>query len=487
MPRPQRRGLPVVSVVLLVCLTAVSAAAAPDPVLKAAGTVRPEAVMRQLRDLQRIADAEGGTRASGTPGYAVSRDQLVARLKSAGYRPVVQPFAFPFYREKSTASFERLGASPRKYRPTPPDGASTGEFATMAYSGAGEVTGPLRPVDLALPPKASGSTSGCEAADFEGFPRGSLALLQRGTCTFETKIRNARRAGAAAAVIFNEGLAGRTDVLAGSAGGPAGIPVLGTSFAVGRELAAAAGTKARIRTDTESGRRTTWNIIAETAKGDPDRVVMLGAHLDSVTAGPGVNDNASGSAALLEVALRAARTPARNRLRFAWWGAEELGLLGSKHYVGSLSKTEAARIRAYLNHDMVASPNSVYFILDGDDSDATGSPAGPAGSGEIEKVYERYFDRLGLPHKGSDFNGRSDYGPFIEAGIPSGGLLTGSEGIKTSEEATRFGGTAGKAYDPCYHRSCDTIANLDETALRTNLAAMAHAAFTFAAARDLPR
>ncbi|WP_433335415.1 M28 family metallopeptidase [Spirillospora sp. CA-294931] len=464
------------------------ATAAPDERQRTLQSITLPNAKRHLTAFQAISDANGGTRASGTPGYAASRDYVAGLLRKAGYNVTVQPFAFPFFRENSTGVMNQISPDARTYTPTPPDGSVVGDFATMTYSGSGDVTATVQAVDLVLPPSpAPGSTSGCEAADFAGFTSGNIALLQRGTCSFEIKAQNAQAAGAGGAIIFNEGQPGRTDTLQGTLGNPGlTIPVVGTSFAVGEDLASPAGTVVRLKTDTESETRTTWNVLAESRHGDPSKVVMAGAHLDSVLPGPGINDNGSGSAALLETAVHLGKLPVKNKLRFAWWGAEELGLLGSEHYVGNLSEADRAKVALYLNYDMVASPNFAYMIYDGDDSDATGAPAGPPGSDEIEKTFERYYDALKLPHIGTDFSGRSDYGPFIAVGIPSGGLFTGAEGIKTAREAELFGGTAGAAYDGCYHQACDTIANIDDRALKVNLGAIAHSAVTYAFSRDLP-
>ncbi|WP_084965836.1 M28 family metallopeptidase [Thermoactinospora rubra] len=452
-------------------------------------SVTAPAVKKHLQAFQAIADANGGTRASGTPGYDASRDYVAARLRKAGYAVTLQPFEFGFFREKSTAQMAQISPEPKTYAPTPPDGSSLGDFATMTYSGSGEVTAPVQAVDLVLPPgpAPSSSTSGCEPTDFAGFTAGNIALMQRGSCDFRVKALNAEAAGASAAIIFNEGQPGRTATLLGNLLEPGvTIPVVGTSFAVGEDLADPAGTVVRLKTDTESEMRVTHNVIADSRWGDPDKVVMSGAHLDSVLAGPGINDNGSGSAALLAVAEALGKVPTRNKLRFAWWGAEELGLLGSEHYVAGLAAEELAKIKLYLNYDMVGSPNYALMIYDGDDSDGVGAPAGPPGSAEIEKVYERYFDALRQPHIGTDFSGRSDYGPFIAVGIPSGGLFTGAEGIKTAEQQAMFGGTAGVAYDPCYHQACDTIANVNDKALALNTGAIATAAVVFGFSKDLP-
>jgi len=258
----------------------------------------------------------------------------------------------------------------------------------------------------------------------------------------------------------------------------ASIPVVGASFADGQALAQP-GASARVRVDAPQ-QVTQYNVIAESRDGDPNNVVMAGAHLDSVLRGPGINDNGSGSAAILETAIQMAKVKPRNKLRFAWWGAEESGLVGSTAYVAGLSAEEIARIALYLNFDMVGSPNHVFFIYDGDDSDLVGAGPGPAGSADIEKVFEGFFKARGVPFKGTDFSGRSDYGPFIANGIPAGGLFTGAEGIKTADEAATWGGTAGQQYDPCYHLSCDTYANNNDRALDVNSDAVAYAILQFA-------
>ncbi len=229
------------------------------------------------------------------------------------------------------------------------------------------------------------------------------------------------------------------------------------------------------------GGATGYNLIADWPGGDTTKTLMTGAHLDSVASGPGINDNGSGSAANLEVALAVARTnlqPTRH-LRFGWWGAEELGLRGSTAYVNSLSAAQKANITGYLNFDMVASPNPGYFLYDGDNSDGTGAGPGPAGSAQIEETLASYFSSIGVPTRGTDFDGRSDYGPFIANGIPAGGIFTGAEGRKTAAQVQLWGGTT-TAFDPCYHRACDTSANINDTALDRNSDAIAHAVWTLA-------
>jgi Zn-dependent M28 family amino/carboxypeptidase len=352
----------------------------------------------------------------------------------------------------------------------------------MEYSGSGDVTAIAEGVDLILPPAdvANTSTSGCETEDFAGFTAGNIAVIQRGTCDFVVKAMNAESAGAVGAIIFNEGQPGRTASFLGTLGEPeVTIPVVGAAFDVGEELAAG-GVEVRMFVNATSETRTTANVIAETPGGRDDRVVVVGAHLDSVAVGPGINDNGSGAAAILEVALQmtALEIEPRNQVRFAWWGAEESGLVGSEFYVDNLSKRDIKKIALNLNFDMVGSPNFVRFVYDGDGSATPLS--GPNGSANIENVFLRYFAEEGLATEPTAFDGRSDYGPFIDAGIPAGGLFTGAEGIKTEEQATIYGGTVGDQYDPCYHLACDTFDNVSLEAIDQNSDAIAHAVMTFA-------
>ena len=223
-------------------------------------------------------------------------------------------------------------------------------------------------------------------------------------------------------------------------------------------------------------------MIAELPGTNVDNVVMAGAHLDSVTAGPGINDNGSGSAALLETALMMAKVKPQNTVRFAWWGDEEGGLVGSTAYVNGLSQAERDRIALYLNYDMVGSPNYIFMVYDADQSTFE-APEGvpiPPGSTAIEDLYESYYTLVGEPYDDTAFDGRSDYQAFIEAGIPAGGLFTGAEVVKTPQQVAIWGGTAEEQFDPCYHLACDTFDNVDLHALEVNSDLIAFAQLTFA-------
>jgi Zn-dependent M28 family amino/carboxypeptidase len=486
-PKHVRRwvgGVAATSAAVLAASTLSSAPGYAGPEVDSSGfraEVTTAGITEHLQAFQAIGAANDNTRASGTPGYDQSVDYVVERLTAAGYDANVQTFEFPFFRENTPSTLAQTSPTPTTY-------VNPADFASMTYSASGTVTDTaVVPVDTTATPVEVGpadSTSGCEPADFPAAVDGAVALMQRGTCPFGTKVANAQTAGAVAAIIFNRGSAGSEGAIAGTLGAPQaapGIPALGASFAVGQDLFDS-GTRVSITSDTESEIRDTYNVHAQTEGGNARQVVHAGAHLDSVVPGPGVNDNGSGSAALLEVAEAMADEAPVNKVRFSWWGAEELNLLGSAHYVANLSAKQLAKTALYLNFDMVGSPNYVRFVYDGDNSKfpvGPGAAAGPPGSGEIEATFHDYFESQGLASAETPFSGRSDYGPFIAKGIPAGGLFTGAEGVKTAEEAAVFGGQAGVAYDRCYHQACDDFGNVNLQGIGEMSGAIAHAVWAF--------
>ncbi|MFE5858474.1 M28 family metallopeptidase [Streptomyces sp. NPDC056500] len=236
----------------------------------------------------------------------------------------------------------------------------------------------------------------------------------------------------------------------------------------------AAGYTTTVQQFTTSG-AIGYNLIAEWPGGDPNQVLMAGAHLDSVASGAGINDNGSGSAGILETALAVSRAGLQptKKLRFGWWGAEELGLIGSRHYVNNLPATERTKISGYLNFDMIGSPNPGYFVYD--DNVA------------LEKVFKDYFSGLGVPTEiETEGDGRSDHASFKNVGIAVGGLFTGAGRLKTAAQAQKWGGTSGQAFDRCYHSACDTTANINDTTLDRNSDAIAHSIWTLATGTTVP-
>ena len=355
--------------IALLCTPAPGASAAPAiSTISLRDAVTLEAVRAHQAEFQEFADLSEGTREASTLGYQLSADYVAGKMEAAGYEVTRQPFEYNFFEELAAPTV--VGTSlgfPFTYT----DGE---DISTMDYSGSGTVTGVVQGVNDNIVPLPVGqpdstSNAGCEDADFTGFT-GDIALIQRGTCFFSEKIANAVEAGAEAVIIFNEGNSEeRSGVDFGQASFPQDVPVIEMSAEAGAALVeyieaeAEAGRQVTltVTTSTVSEVRESENVIAETTTGRTDRVVVSGAHLDSVIEGPGINDNGSGSAAQLEVALKMAKLGIEpvNQVRFIWFGAEEAGLVGSAYYVSQLSKRELKNIAVMLNFDMVGSPNRV--------------------------------------------------------------------------------------------------------------------------------
>lgn len=420
--------------------------------------VTTDAMMAHLSKLQDIANANNGTRAVGTPGYEASVDYVVNTLRGSGFDVQTPEFsARVFHAEKPQLT---VGGRPVEARAldfslgTPPEG----------------VSGPL----VAAPP----NSLGCAASDYGDLPvRGAVVVVDRGTCPFAQKEDVATQRGAVAMVIAD-------NVDEEQMGGTLGpttevkIPVLSVTKSVGVQLRGQPGpTTIKLAANAQSFKAR--NVIAQTKTGSDTNVVMAGAHLDSVPEGPGINDNGSGVAAVLETAVRVGNSPpVHNALRFAFWGAEELGLIGSRNYVESLDLTALKSIALYLNFDMLASPNPGYFTYDGDQSlpmDARGQPVVPEGSAGIERTLVAYVKSAGKTAQDTSFDGRSDYDGFTLAGIPAGGLFSGAEGKMSADQAKLWGGAADQPFDPNYHQKGDTLDHIDRTALGINGGGVAYA------------
>src|SRR5262245_2786640 len=325
----------------------VGGALAPDLLDTAAS----EGAFRHLRVLHEIACTSGRNRAAGTPGYDRSAEYVADRLKEAGYLVHFEEFEFPYFEERGPPVL--LVSFPDGRQESAPAAA----FRTLTNSGSSNVTARLLAVNLGLAEgQPIASASGCKTTDFNEFEPGFVALIRRGTCTFQTKVENARAAGAAGVVIMNEGTEERRDAFSGQLRDLASIPVVGVSYEFGSSinLTALAGSSIRLDINAVTGKRLTRNVLADTAFNSDSSLIIVGAHLDSVPEGPGINDNGSGSAVVLEAALRLAQGPteARGNLRFAFWGAEERGLIGSRHHVQSLSEEMHRHIALYINLDM---------------------------------------------------------------------------------------------------------------------------------------
>ncbi len=378
-----------------------------------------------LAALQRIADDNGGNRAVGTPGYDASVKYVSGALRAAGWRVRLQSFDVPMFTlERSSL---RIGGRELERR---------AHYQVLTYSGSGSESGRLTVLG-----------TGCAAEEFTGLPEDAVPVVTRGECFFASKALNAQRAGVRALVVV--------DTSRTSRGVPSGtlaiqavrIPVvLVADSALAR---APGGTEVSLQVEASAPQQESRSVIAETPGGDGDRVVMAGGHLDSVPGGPGINDNGSGTAALIEAAEAIGRRPPGARLRLAFWGAEEVGLVGSRNYVRSLSEAARRRIAAYLNFDMVGSPNAVTELyVDGDPG--------------LNRVLRR---TAGRPLGSVAAGGSSDHAPFQSAGVPVSGLYTGGPER----------GPGGRPRDPCYHLACDTQDNVDRRVLLRMTRAMAEA------------
>jgi hypothetical protein len=445
---------------------------------------------KHMQKFQAIADANPGpdghpSRNSGEPGYRASVDYVAAVMKAAGYDVTIQPYTFDYFSWVGTPTL-------REVSPT----AQTFALGTDWGPGRadGEATAAIQPAGgIVLPPTpTSSSTSGCTSADFNGFMAGRIALIQRGGCNFGVKVLNAQAAGASGVIIFNEGNPGRTGLLVGglvdAAGNPVAptIPVAFTTFAVGQSLysqyqqAVTAGTPLPTMNlsahFTVDHNRADWNVIADSKGGDKNHVVVVDAHLDAIY-GAGMLDNASGSATILDIAQKMKNVNPTNKLRFIWFGGEELGLLGSAYYVDALSSNDLSHIGYDLDADVTATPNYTLGVLD--------PAAGDLFSGRVtqtfpNRVYKAsliardqavdYLTSQGKNHEFFSPNG-TDAINFNFVGIPASGVLTGQDCCKTQHEVDLFGGYTGNfegnvpSFDGgCVDnpfRWCDNLSNND--------------------------
>jgi Zn-dependent M28 family amino/carboxypeptidase len=412
--------------------------------------VTTDAMVTHLQKLQDIADANNGTRAVGTPGFDASVDYVAGVLRGKGFDVQTPEFQARIFHSGSTELL--VGGTDVTARavafslPTPPQG----------------ISGPL----VAAP---ADDTPGCTSGDYDGLPvRGAVVLVDRGSCPFADKAAVAANLGAVALVVADNvdeqqmgaTLGENTDVK---------LAVVGVTKADGARLRANPG-PATLKVDASTKLVTARNVVAQTKTGSAGDVVMVGAHLDSVPEGPGIDDNGSGVAAVLETAVQLGPTAdVKNAVRFAFWGAEELGTVGSTKYVESLNVDQLKDIAMYLNYDMIGSPNPGYFTYDGDQSTAPGIngriPRVPEGSAGIERTLVAYLKSAGKTAEDTSFDGRSDYDSFTKAGVPAGGLFSGAEQNKTADQQKLWGGTADAPFDPNYHKSTDTLAHVDRTAL----------------------
>jgi len=398
-----------------------------------------------LADLQHVGEkfrnefAVNGSR-DRSDGYDLSADYIMRHIKSIS--PVLNPVQ-EFYDDTMWRNTKS---------PTLSVDGETFKFGTdfgiMTYSGKGVFQGvPSVPKDI----------HGCTAEDWADFPAGQPAVVSRGDCTFCQKVLNAKNAGASAFLLHVlEGTSLISPRLNCDWGTP-DFPTFSATYEVGQMLKAGS---VQGESFGENIQKKSSNVILDFPGGDPNFVVVLGAHLDSVPDTPGINDNGSGCALIMEILRNCVRKymsgGLKNGLRFAWFGSEEWGLIGSRVYTRALSPEDNLKIAGMLNFDMMASSNGGYFINKGSMHAETS-----AASGHIQHLFEQGFESFGLPWEWSGLGG-SDYASFHEQGIPAGGILAGASSLKSQAMADRFGGIAGAPYAPCYHKPCDTYLQFDK-------------------------
>ncbi len=414
-------------------------------------------------------------RALGTKGYEEASEYVEKVLTDLGYEVKRQNFTVPS---------QKFGKIELKV-----DG-ETVKAQSLSYTEGTE--DPITDAAVVLPVDDNygdnaGGELGCSTDDFDETAKDAIVLVQRGECAFSEKVVNASEKGAAGVIVYNNEEGDLNGTLGERFEGSA--PAVSVDQATGDSLrdkltAEDADVKASLTLETEFLESETWNILAETKAGDPNNVHMLGAHLDSVPEGPGINDNASGVAGVLTVAKGLANQEREvdNKVRIGIWGAEEVGLVGSTHYVESLSEEELGKITSYLNYDMIGSNNYAVSTLDanGDYRDIPEGVTVPEGSVELEELYTDYFESVDQPYIGAEFSGRSDYQAFMDAGIPVGGVNSGADEVKTEEEAKLFGGEVGKQLDTNYHKITDTLENVNVDSVNAIVASMANATYQLA-------
>ncbi|KAJ4368090.1 hypothetical protein N0V83_006445 [Neocucurbitaria cava] len=383
--------------------------------------------MGNLQALDSIAKANGGNRAFGLPGYAASVDYILSKTaNSSNFKTWVQDFPALFFRVESI----HFSASNTTYH-----------VIGLSYSPSTTPEGLTAPLVLG----ASGP-EGCTNESYGSLDvKDKIVLVQRGTCpdgtTLAGRIKPAAAAGAAAVIIYSDVT---TPVTGGTLSNPNPEEYVSSGYinkADGEPLVARLEAGEQIEAYFQQTQtvetKITQNVFTETIEGNPSNVIMLGAHLDSVQAGAGINDDGSGTSLILEIAKALRKFRVKNKVRFAFWGAEENGLLGSKYYTQNLNVSEANNILTYLNFDMVS--RGYYGVFDGDGS--TFNLTGPPGSAAIEELFIQHFIEKSVNVTAARFTGGSDYQSFMNIGKPVGGLHTGT----------------GVEQDPCYHQACDTI------------------------------
>jgi Peptidase family M28/PA domain len=409
-----------------------------------------------LAALAEVTDAATGYRSVGSPGYDAAADLVGDRLREAGWAVTEDAYTASAFADDGGSVLEAGGQT---YGPD--------DVRPLIFAPSGEASGPVVAIDwVAGADDRTGK--GCQVADYGDLPDGAIVLVRSGPCVRRDQVLAAQAAGAAA-FVAGYGRAPSGAVPRPTLIEPDGleIPAVAAAGPAADAMAAiaAAGGSARVATTARTSETPTRSVIAEMAGTEPGHVVMLGAHLDSVIDGPGINDDGSGVAALLEIAAALQGTRPRATIRVALWSGEELGLQGSSHYVMGLTEAERSAIVAYFNVDMLGSPNGFAGVYD--------EASAPEGSADLSALLTAAVERAGGTPVAVDLHGGSDHVPFSQAGIPTGGLFSGAGEFVSPTQAASRGSTAGLPADACYHRGCDDLANVDLELARLLAAALA--------------
>jgi len=449
------------------------------------GRVNVDDIMVHLQEFQSIAANHSGSRSTMT-GYDASGAYVIEQLEK---HKVPCDITKQEFVSVETAQLKNPTLS--MDAPMSLEFQYLTDFAGMKYGGNGDFN--LTSIETQYVPGG-----GCNETNYDGFVDGRIAVLEvfapTAACDLITASYTAQQQGASAVLFMNgkgrSGLIGsRVRGAVWEEGAPLmDVPVLTLQRSIGL-LLSQPGTKVTLTASVRIYQPTSFNIICDSHEGDPDSIVAFGAHLDSVPAGPGINDDGSGSATLLEIALRWSRMgmKPKNRIRFAFWGSEEEGLIGSRYYVRELlqkAPQELAKIKAYYNYDMLASKNYIIGIKQGRDA----LPSAQQASIKLQGLFQAYMEqKIKQNYELVQMQAGSDFVPFVEAGIPTTGLATGAGGIKTDDERALFGGMINVPLDPCYHLACDTVDDISQEALKITSKAAAYAMYEVAMKSDLEK
>lgn len=463
------RGLIAAAAAALVTACSTTSSPPPPNAEDLAASIAIDALYVHLDALQKIADANGGRRAEGTPGYDASVDYIANALRAKGF-------------DVETPEFDRYGGTTGGHPglTVAGRGYSVEKASLLVDTGANAVEAlTLRPAKPA----------GCAAGDYQGVNvKGAIAVVDDTACSVVAKQNAALAAGAVGVLVALSTSRGSPPTLFTPGyyrelTAPVGIIDAATNAALRRTSA-----PVELRLDGQPVLVKSRNVLAQTKTGGTGDVVLVGAHLDSIGGGPGMNDNGSGVAAVLETALQLGSSPEIvNAVRFAFWGSEEIGLEGSRAYVRGLSPDQLDDIALYLNFDMLGSPNAGYFTYDGDQSTAAGEPADiPEGSAGIERLLAGYLNLAGVRPADMPLADKTDYDPFRAAGVPIGGATTGAAQQKSAVQARLWGGKPGAPFDPNYHTVRDDITNVDRHALEVMGPSVAYAVGAYAQSIEGP-